>query len=243
MVRKVAAEAAVMLLKDFSGQALGYFVGIRLPASFLAGSSLGAIFTLKSAVANISSRTTIERRCIEFYHISALLAFILSFNTIFTATVACTAVLHGRFDPMAETAYGLLRREFDYEFTTVRWSFLMSLFSFLGAVTARMLIEFDLLSKDCGSTHTRRDVGLAVVFSMAALIAHLLSYVNQNLWCWKSLIGMTVHFFKLLFRRSFVEQSPMEVLSLCCGSAALFIVCRIAVREFYSTNSKDEKTD
>ena len=36
-------------LQNFYGDALGFFGGIRIPATFLAGSSLAAIFTLKGA--------------------------------------------------------------------------------------------------------------------------------------------------------------------------------------------------
>ena len=59
--------------------------------------------------------STLERRVIKFYHLVSSLAFLLSLNTIILATVAHTSVLHGRFDPMAETAYMMMKREFEYE--------------------------------------------------------------------------------------------------------------------------------
>lgn len=104
---------------------------------------------------------------------------------------------------MAETAYMLMKREFDYEFVTVRWSFLTSIFCFLGMVTSRILIEYGLL-KECDEN--RKDVAKLVMFSMGALAAHLLSYVNQNLWCWRSLVGMTIYLTKV---------SAYEVSSSC----------------------------
>jgi hypothetical protein len=96
----------------------GFFGGIRIPATFLAGSSLAAIFTLKSAANSLSNDlqlSKLERRVIKFYHLVSLLAFLLSLNTIVLATSAHTAVLHGRFDQMAETAYLMMKREFEYE--------------------------------------------------------------------------------------------------------------------------------
>lgn len=117
---------------------LGFFGGIRTPATFLAGSSLAAIFTLKNAANSLSSNeevTKLERRVIKFYHLVSLLAFVLSLNTIITATGAHTAVLHGRFNQMAETAYMMMKTEFEYEFVMVRWSFLVAIFCFLGMVT------------------------------------------------------------------------------------------------------------
>ena len=75
-----------------------------------------------------------------------------------------------------------------------------------------LLIEFDLLksnNKDCDGKG-RNERGLLVVCSIGALATHLLSYVNQNLWCWKSLIGMTVHLGKVC-----TSQYKAHVLVLC----------------------------
>lgn len=97
----------------------GFFGGIRIPATFLAGSSLAAIFTLKSAAASLSNDngklSKIERRAIKFYHLVSVMAFLLSLNTIILATSAYTSILHGRFDQLAETAYLMMKREFEYE--------------------------------------------------------------------------------------------------------------------------------
>ena len=108
------AAAAEPVLQNFYGDALGYFGGIRIPASFLAGSSLAAMFIFK-AKATDGDMTKLERRVLGFYHFNSLFAFLLSLNTIASATVAHVAVLHGRFDKFAETAYAMMRREFEYE--------------------------------------------------------------------------------------------------------------------------------
>jgi hypothetical protein len=95
----------------------------------------------------------------------------MSLNTVVLATSAYTSVLHGRFDQMAETAYLMMKREFEYEvnmliisntrlriiilmlfrysqFVSVRWSFMIALFCFLGMITSRILIEFDLIGEE-----------------------------------------------------------------------------------------------
>lgn len=186
-----ATEAVV--LKDFSKDALGFFGGIRTPATFLAGSSLAAIFTLKSSARKLysheekSKMSRLEIALVKIYHLVSLSAFVLSLNTIMTSTSAYTSVLHGRFDPKAETAYLLLKREFEYEFISCRWSFLTSMFCFLGMIMSRILIEFELLQ---GSDKKKKDSAIVIVCSIGALATHLLSYINQNLWCWQSLIGM-----------------------------------------------------
>ena len=220
-----AAEAVVM--KNFAGDALGFFGGIRIPATFLAGSSLAAIFTLKSAAGKLysdeekSKMSRLEIAVVKFYHLVSLSAFVLSLNTIMTATSASTSILHGRFDPLAETvgltynqsilqyiflcsllllfflcfqAYLLLKREFEYEFVSCRFSFLASTFCFIGIVMSRLLIEFELLK---GSDEKKKDMAVMVTCSVGALAAHLFSYINQNLYCWNSLIGMAAHFAKV----------------------------------------------
>eukprot|EP00574_Skeletonema_japonicum_P010123 CAMPEP_0201724568 /NCGR_PEP_ID=MMETSP0593-20130828/8287_1 /ASSEMBLY_ACC=CAM_ASM_000672 /TAXON_ID=267983 /ORGANISM="Skeletonema japonicum, Strain CCMP2506" /LENGTH=292 /DNA_ID=CAMNT_0048215857 /DNA_START=152 /DNA_END=1030 /DNA_ORIENTATION=- len=227
-----AAAAAEPVLQNYYGDALGFFGGIRIPASFLAGSSLAAMFIFKTK-ADDGELPKLERRVLGFYHLNSLLAFLLSLNTIATATVAHTAVLHGRFDKMAETAYMLMRREFGYEFITVRWSFLCSLFCFLGMIASRLLIEFDLLKKGIndGDTKNKRDIGLLVVCSLGALATHLLSYVNQNLWCWHSLIGMTIYLGKIIIKRAFVEARPLQIVSVGLTAASAFYVTKLGLRE------------
>lgn len=64
-------------------------------------------------------------------------------------------------------------------------------------VTSRLLIEFDLLNSTTNDDKNRKDLALLVVCSLGALTTHLLSYVNQNLWCWNSLIGMTIDYVKV----------------------------------------------
>jgi len=63
-------------------------------------------------------------------------------------------------------------------------------------IASRLLIEFDLLKKD-GDSKNKKEIALLVVCSLGALATHLLSYVNQNLWCWQSLIGMTIYLGKV----------------------------------------------
>lgn len=94
-------------------------------------------------------------------------------------------MLHGRFDPMAETAYLMLRREFDFEFTLTRWAFIMALLFFLSGIIVRAIIEFDLLKR----AHRNHAIGLILVFT--SLISQMLSYINTTLWCWPNLLVMS----------------------------------------------------
>ena len=103
---------------------------------------------------NEEELTPLEKTVVKAYHVFSLVAFLLSLNTIVTATVAHTSILHGRFNELAETAYMLMKREFEFEFVSVRWSFLTSIFMFLGMVSSRMLIEFGLC-KTCSQESPR----------------------------------------------------------------------------------------
>ena len=60
------------------------------------------------------------------------------------------------------------------QFVAVRWSFLTSMFCFLGMITSRLLIEFDLLKEEACSSKTKRDVAALVVCSVGALASQLM---------------------------------------------------------------------
>ncbi|KAL7488591.1 hypothetical protein ACHAW6_014189 [Cyclotella cf. meneghiniana] len=230
-----AAAAQDAALKNYYNDALGFFGGIRIPASFLAGSSLAAIFLFKNAGAAIASGneascnfSSLERRVVKFYHLTSLMAFVLSLNTTAIATMAHTSVLHGRFDQFAESAYLLLKREFEMEFVVCRWSFVTSLLCFLGMVTSRLLIEFELLKVD-PSNSARSDTAMLVMCSMGALTASLLSYVNQHLWCWKSLLGMTLHLAKMSWKKAILEKQPLQICSMLCTLVSIFYVGKLTI--------------
>jgi FtsH-binding integral membrane protein len=66
---------------------------------------------------------------------------------------------------------------------------------------------------------------------MGALTSSLLSYVNQHLWCWKSLVGMTLHLVKLCFRKAAADKQPLQIVSLFFTSAAVFFIGKLALFE------------
>jgi hypothetical protein len=187
-----AAAAVGVVLKNFSGDAVSYFAGVRTPASLIAGSSLGALFSLKGLLKDIETKPRMEQLVIRIYHVMVLLSFFLSLSTIVVATAAIVTVLHGLDNNvMAETAYLLLRRELDFEFISCRWAYLMSLLTFLVGVTGRVLLEFNLL------TEKRQSLALGVVFGMTTLVSHLFAYINSTLYCWDNFLEMTVHLIKV----------------------------------------------
>ena len=140
---------------------------------------------------------------------------------------------------MAETAYMLMKREFEYEFVSCRWSFFTSIFMFLWMVASRVLIEFGLLKCNGDGKNPRKDVAMLVVFSIGSLAANLLSYVNSTLWCWRSLFGMTMRLAQLVLKRAFVEKRPLQVVSVACTMASTFLVGKLALNDLDEGMKKD----
>jgi len=181
---------AAPILKDFTADADRYFGSIRCPASFLAGASLGALFIF-AAKNRTADRSKSERYVTIIYHLLMMMAYNFSMSTVVVSTAADVTVLHGGFNPMAYSAYELMKREFEFEYVSVRWSFLMSLFSFLGGVTSRAVLEFGLLQAE------RRRALWFVLLCFISLASHLFSYINQTLYCWPNLVSMTWYYCKV----------------------------------------------
>ena len=142
-------------LMDYSGVAISFFTSIRIPAALVAGSSLATMF----ANPDPGRSSRLENRVMVLYHMCALLGFLLSLNVVLTSTSTSTVLLLGMKNPLAHSAYELLRRELDYEFTSTRWSFFMALFSFITSVSGRVLVEFRLLRPQRWRTANSRCVG------------------------------------------------------------------------------------
>lgn len=186
-----SSTSSSMVAKDFTAAAVGFFGGVRIPASLVAGASIGQLFSLKKETMDISSKPVTERILIQMYNIFILASFLFSMCSIVVSTAANVSILYGGFNPLAETGYELLKREFPLEFIGTRFCFLTSLMSFLVAVTSRIIFEFRLYEKE------RRDGGLAVILSMATLVSCLLSYVNTTLYCWPNLPRMGIYIMKV----------------------------------------------
>jgi len=186
-------------LQDFSSEAASFFGNSRIPASIILGSSLSALFVpFKNPAVGAKTRP-LERTLTKLYRLLSWSAFCLSLNAVMTCTVAATSLLHsGNYDPLAETAYDMLKREFEYEFVSVRWSITVCLLLFIYIVTLRLVLEFDLLAD-----RTRRDTAKFILFSSLALSLHMVSHVNSTMHCWDSLAEMTLDYARIVFERSF----------------------------------------
>ena len=211
-MRGGAATAAA--LQNFAGEAEGYFWGIRTPASLILGASLGALFTDVNDRDEMKARTRAERECTRLYNSCVLLSFMLSLCTVVFATAAGLTILHGDFNPMAESAYALLMQQFEFEYLTVRLSYLSSLLSFVIGIAGRILLEYKLLHKE------RREEAIVVCFGLSAVVTHLWSYINSTLYSSQSLVGMAMKLGAIIVQRAVIQHHPLQIVSLACSAIA-----------------------
>jgi hypothetical protein len=207
---------AVVGMADYTKAAITFFTSTRVPAALIAASSLGALFTLSSQarLAMDGKRRSLQSIVLLAYHILALMALLLSLNVIVCATATSNALLLGNTNPMATSAFEFMARELEYEFALTRWSFLAGMFSFLGCVGCRSLIEFDMLKKE------RTREALLIVCSMSSLFLHLFSFVNERLVCYPNVLVMTVAVFRMYVGRALSSRNPAALASVVtmCGS-------------------------
>lgn len=190
-----AASATASVIKDHSAAVGQYFGSVRVPASFLVGASFTGLFSVKTGDDDNIPRIDLMLRSI--YHLAIAFSFFMAINVVLICTAGLTKNLAGGFDPMAASGYRLLNREFHYEFVVTRWSFFVSLFSFLVAVTSRILYEYKLFSTKGKLAVRRKRIGLAVCLWMSALLFHLIAFINSTLYCWNNLWGMTLELIKV----------------------------------------------
>lgn len=182
------AAAAGPVLSNYSSIAVNYFTSTRVPAALIAGSSLGALFIMVKQTKDREERNSSKLRWVVLflYHCLSLTSLCLSLNVIVTATTASNSLLVGEHNPMAASALEFLRREVNYEYLTTKWCFYASIVCFLNAVACRALIEFDLLRKE------RIRQACLVVFSILALVGHILHLMNDALYLYPNLWVMTI---------------------------------------------------
>jgi hypothetical protein len=110
---------AAPLVVDCTQGAINFFGNARIPATLVAGSALATLFGLSNVnVEHPKQKEAVVRRIDA---LMALFAFLLSVTTVIVSTTASTALLLGKFDPMASDVYNFLKREFQFEFVITRY--------------------------------------------------------------------------------------------------------------------------
>lgn len=229
------SAAATVVAKDHSSTAINYFTSIRIPAALIAGSALSGLFSLVNKTKNsqAKSRSQVESIVLIIYHILTLSSLLLSLNVVVSATASSTAIMFKSDNQMATSAFELMKRDYEFEFQMTRWSFNAGMFSFLGCIVARALIEFELL-------HSNRIGSLMfVLFSFGALFFHLLSFVNATLFCYSGMAEMTWAVFTMWLERSLSGRSPCELASTFCFICSVGSAISLFLRSGFFSRQDD----
>lgn len=214
-----SAHAISPSLTDCTAAAAGFFGGVRIPASLIAGSCLAQMFV----VSNREPKSQVDDTLIKLNKATMILSFLLTMITVVVSTAANVSILRGRFDPLAESAYYLLKREFELEFVTARVTFLLGCFSFLVGVSNRIVLEYELLRKD------KRDVLKIISFALIGVVSALASYINSTLFCWNDFIHMVAHLMKRLVERVLNKRTPLMLLSLFSITLSIIFTLKVLV--------------
>lgn len=228
-------KVAAVVLENFADAVGGYFGGVLTPASIVSGTCLGELYVLPTFAAD-PGRTSTEKFLIKLYRLLTWTAFTLALSAVITCTIASVRILGGEFDPMAGTAFELLRREFEYEFVCTYWSFAVSLLCFVIIVTLRFVLEFNLLRSE-----DRTDTAKFVGFSSVALVAHLVSDLNEALFSYSNLWKMTLSLVRIVVGRVVEEPTAMRIVALLATAGAFYFGCKSVV--FSSCGGKPSSSE
>lgn len=222
-----------VVVADYSADAIKFFDSIRTPAALVAGSSLAALFSLvgETKIEEIKKQGRLEKSLLLLYHIFCLTAFGLSMIVVLTSTATGNNLLLGARLPRASSAYEFIKKAYEFEFLTTKLSFFTSLFSFLISVAIRTLIQFDLLHFE------RLRSAMLVVFTMVAIMFHLLAIVNQSIVCCPNLPAMAVSLFKMFVARVSNGRKPCEWIAM----VSLFSAFLVAISLLLDPNVHERK--
>jgi hypothetical protein len=180
------SAGTIDVLKDQTPFVSAYFNSMRLPATFMTTQALNALFKLKVNKEDEAENSEVTKLLVQMTQFFIMVAFLTAITSVVSGTAASVKMLHGGFDPVAPTPYDLLVRHFEFEFLSVRWTFLMSIFCFLIGVGTQGIVQFHLLEN--------KQLLAIFVGTLLSVTSFLVSYVNNNIFDYGSLIGMTTHF-------------------------------------------------
>eukprot|EP00527_Entomoneis_sp_CCMP2396_P006615 CAMPEP_0198142052 /NCGR_PEP_ID=MMETSP1443-20131203/4956_1 /TAXON_ID=186043 /ORGANISM="Entomoneis sp., Strain CCMP2396" /LENGTH=223 /DNA_ID=CAMNT_0043804989 /DNA_START=131 /DNA_END=802 /DNA_ORIENTATION=+ len=211
-------------LRNVAIDAASYFSDIRVPATFLAGSAVGGLFTMKSNQQQLKTMPRVEYWVRIVYTFLMFTTFLLSMNTAIMASSAfLTTKNTAVYNPMATSAFELLVREFNYELTITRWSYEISMISFIVAIMLRLLLEFDAFDK--AAPRRRKSFAAAILLFTSSLAAHLMSFINTRMYQFKSIGALTIEVVKLVAGKN-LKGHPLAALSVICAVMGALLLGR-----------------
>mmetsp|Transcript_27722 Transcript_27722/g.40956 ORF Transcript_27722/g.40956 Transcript_27722/m.40956 type:complete len:254 (-) Transcript_27722:239-1000(-) len=208
-----AATENSMVLVDQTLAATNFFSSMRLPATFFATQSINTLFKIQNPE---ESASTAKKVLVKTSQFLMTMAFMTSISSVVAGTGAAVVIMDGSFSPMALNTYDFLVRELEFEYLSVRLTFIISIFCFLIGMSTQSIVQFDLLQP-----YHRK--GLAFFVSVASSVTiYLLSYFNHSIIDYGSIVGMTGSFIKKIYMRCDLTK-PLVMLFAAVQLITVFI--------------------
>ena len=182
---------------EFADEAYGWMVDLGSPAALIAGAVIAILYE-SARGGQLELRkgdTPYVKFAKKMTSILLLSAFALEIIAIFVTTVTGTMMRNTDFSHLKSTSHNALefmRENFEFEYLTVRISFLQGLLNWLAAVA----MEFTIPSATEGRVAPKMDQFVAV--SLSTLILILISFYNKHLTLYDN-------YFKMMTRWLYVS--------------------------------------
>ena len=169
---------------DFSNEVSAFFTHYQEPCAILTATSLLCLLKF-SKYHRVEDKGRLARFLVQLSQVCFITSFMLAICGIVVSMIAQGNILLKRFDPVATNVYNVLMREFEFEFTAIRWSFLVSTLSLFVGLICTVLLGNDLFYQDKMGEKT------LVMMALFSIMSGILSYINTNLFSWDNIFNMT----------------------------------------------------
>ena len=182
---------------EFADEGYGWMVDLGSPAALIAGAVIAILYE-NARGGQLELRkgdTAYVKFAKKMTSILLLSAFALEIIAIFVTTVTGTMMRNTDFSHLKSSSHNALefmRENFEFEYLTVRISFLQGLLNWLGAVA----MEFTIPSATEGRVAPKMDQFVAI--SLFTLILILISFFNKHLMLYDN-------YFKMMIRWLYVS--------------------------------------
>ncbi len=170
---------------DFSADALSFFSHYKEPCAVIAACSLLCLIDTIKHYHSKHKKDTNQSVVAAISQSSFFISFGLSTSALVISMMQQSNILRKDFDASATSAFKLLKREFELEFSALLLLFLMSLFFLFTGMSTFLLMSNKLLDQD------RRIEMFLVIAAATAFVSGILSFINSTEENLPSLLQMT----------------------------------------------------
>jgi len=213
-------------------EAAGWMIGMRTPATLVAGSALSSFMAFSGELACDKSDPFVVKALKRWCLVLLFSSFFFEVFVIFAGTVTSTWLLAVGDDdaskvshtavinPMASSVMGFLHRELEFEYVTIRLFFLQGLLCWLSGVAFKFLLP------SFNPETPKADKELAKFYSrgLVALVLMMVHYFQRHQNFYKSYFHMCARFAVLLAHRlrdQLPLRNPVLVAALLCTAWTL----------------------